>query len=116
MQYAGLTSSITPVRSVIQNPSGEVSRIIDTLLEKEIYRQQSSLSGVSQELSALKTVETMFGELSSESVDEILHDISELESDLNNTLVNLKNVLKAKRFIQITLSVKPIKIIQLLQQ
>jgi flagellar hook-associated protein 1 FlgK len=41
-----------------------VTRMIDSLLEQEILRQQSSLEQVSQELSTLRTVENAFGELS----------------------------------------------------
>lgn len=40
-----------------------ITRVIDTLLEKEILRQQSSLSQVSQELGTLRTIENAFGEL-----------------------------------------------------
>jgi len=41
-----------------------VTRIIDGLLQKEIFRQQSSLDQVSQELATLRTIENAFGELS----------------------------------------------------
>ncbi len=44
-----------------------ITRIVDTLLEQEILRQQSSLGQVSQELITLQTVENVFGELSTES-------------------------------------------------
>ncbi|MCX5634597.1 MAG: flagellar hook-associated protein FlgK [Planctomycetota bacterium] len=44
-----------------------VKRMIDTLLEDEILRQQSSQAQVSQELTTMKTVESAFGELSTES-------------------------------------------------
>jgi flagellar hook-associated protein FlgK len=43
-----------------------VTRMIDSLLEQEILRQQSSLEYVSQEYTTLRTIETSFGELSSE--------------------------------------------------
>ena len=39
-----------------------ITRMVDTLLESEIARQQSSYSQVSQELSLLSTLETTFGE------------------------------------------------------
>jgi flagellar hook-associated protein 1 len=42
-----------------------VTRMVDTLLESEIMRQQSSQGQVSQELSLLSTVQTTFGEFSS---------------------------------------------------
>ncbi|MHC4863777.1 MAG: flagellar hook-associated protein FlgK [Planctomycetota bacterium] len=41
-----------------------ITRMIDTLLEREILRQQSSLEQTSQELHTLRTVENAFGELS----------------------------------------------------
>jgi flagellar hook-associated protein FlgK len=64
---------------------GEVSRIVDSLLEKEIYRQQSSFAFVSQELDTLKTVETVLGELSSESglnaaIEEFFNSMKELSA------------------------------------
>jgi flagellar hook-associated protein 1 FlgK len=44
-----------------------ISRMIDHFLEQEILRQESSSGQVSQELTTLRTVETVFGELSSSS-------------------------------------------------
>jgi len=41
-----------------------ITRMIDGFLQKEIFRQQSSLEQVSQELTILRTVESSFGELS----------------------------------------------------
>ena len=41
-----------------------ITRMIDGFLQKEIFRQQSSLEQVSQELAMLRTVENLFGELS----------------------------------------------------
>jgi flagellar hook-associated protein 1 FlgK len=62
-----------------------VTRLMDELLENEIYRQQSSLGNVSQELNTLKTVETAFGELSSEgglnaSIDDFFNALKELSA------------------------------------
>ncbi len=62
---------------------GNVSRVIDVLLENEIYRQQSSSGQVSQELNTLKTVESTFGELSSGgglsvSIDDFFNSLQEL--------------------------------------
>ena len=85
--------NLTPA-STIQNGTdilgggvevGEVTRIVDTLLEKEITRQQSSLAGVSQELDTLKTIETMFGDLSSDSglsasIDDFFNSLKELSA------------------------------------
>ncbi|MBN1974925.1 MAG: flagellar hook-associated protein FlgK [Sedimentisphaerales bacterium] len=63
--------------------TGEVSRVINNFLEKEIYRQQSSLGYISQELDTLRTVETMFGELSSDgglnaAMDDFFNALKEL--------------------------------------
>jgi len=44
-----------------------ITRMIDTLLEQEILRQQSLLGQVSQEFVTLRTVENAFGELSGSS-------------------------------------------------
>jgi len=46
---------------------GGITRMIDGFLQKEIFRQQSSLEQVSQELGMLRTVESSFGELSDSS-------------------------------------------------
>ncbi len=40
-----------------------IVRMIDKLLEQEIYQQQSSMEQTSQELSTLRTIESIFGEL-----------------------------------------------------
>ncbi len=67
-----------------------ITRMIDMLLENEIFRQQSSLGQISQEVGTLRTVETAFGELSSgsglnEAIDEFfnaLQDISAHPSEI----------------------------------
>ena len=41
-----------------------ITRMIDDFLQKEVFRQQSSLEQVSQELATLRSVESSFGELS----------------------------------------------------
>ena len=61
----------------------EVTRLIDSLLENEILRQQSSLGKISQEVNTLRTVETAFGELSSgsslsEAIDEFFNALQDL--------------------------------------
>ena len=43
-----------------------VTRSLDSLLEQEILRQESSLSQISREATTLQTIENIFGELSSE--------------------------------------------------
>ena len=62
-----------------------VTRIIDSLLEKEILRQQSSLGQVSREFTTLRTIETAFGELSSGSglnaaIDEFFNALQDLSA------------------------------------
>lgn len=60
-----------------------VTRIIDRLLELEILRQQSSLKQVSEESTTLRTVESAFGELSSDGT------LSQLIEEFFNTLQDL---------------------------
>ena len=62
-----------------------VTRMIDSLLEKEILRQQSSLGQVSREFAALRSIETAFGELSSGSglnaaIDEFFNALQDLSA------------------------------------
>ncbi len=62
-----------------------VTRMIDSLLEKEILRQQSSLGQVSREFTALRSIETAFGELSSGSglsaaIDEFFNALQDLSA------------------------------------
>ena len=61
------------------------ARLIDQLLENEIYRQQSSLGQISEELNTLKTIETTFGELSSQgglnaAMDDFFNALQELSA------------------------------------
>lgn len=61
------------------------TRMIDGLLEKEILRQQSSFEQTSQELSTLRTVESMFAELSSETglsaaIDDFFNALQDLSA------------------------------------
>jgi flagellar hook-associated protein 1 FlgK len=61
-----------------------VGRMINTLLEDEILRQQSSQEQVSRELITMKTIESAFGELSTESgglnaaIDNFFNALQEL--------------------------------------
>ena len=64
------------------NVSG-VTRMIDSLLEQEILRQQSSLAQLSRELGSLRTVESTLGELSvgsslSTAIDEFFNALQDL--------------------------------------
>ncbi len=76
----------TQVGSVITGGGVDVSgitRMIDSLLEQEILRQQSSLAQLSRELDSLRTVETTFGELSGSSslnaaIDEFFNALQDL--------------------------------------
>jgi len=61
-----------------------ITRIIDTLLEQEILRQQSSLAHVSQEAVTLRTVESALGEFSasegglSVAIDDFFNALQDL--------------------------------------
>jgi len=62
-----------------------VTRIIDDLLQKEMFRQNSSLEQVSEELTTLRTVEIAFGELSgrtglSTAIDEFFNALQDLSA------------------------------------
>jgi len=59
----------------------DISRLIDTLLEQEILRQNSTLEQASQELSTLRTVESSLGEFSA-------------GNSLNTTMDNFFNALQ----------------------
>ena len=61
-----------------------ITRMIDSFLEKEILRQQSSLEQVSQELGMLRTVENSFGELlDSSGLSTVLDDFFNALQDLS---------------------------------
>ncbi|MHC4720183.1 MAG: flagellar hook-associated protein FlgK [Planctomycetota bacterium] len=62
-----------------------VTRLVDSFLEGEILRQQSSLDQVSQELATLRTIENSFGELSTDSglsraIDEFFSALQDLSA------------------------------------
>ncbi|UCF43631.1 MAG: flagellar hook-associated protein FlgK [Planctomycetota bacterium] len=62
-----------------------VTRLIDSFLEGEILRQQSSLGQVSQELATLRSIESSFGELStgsglSKAIDEFFNAVQDLSA------------------------------------
>jgi flagellar hook-associated protein 1 FlgK len=68
-----------------------VSRMVDMLLESEILRQQSSYGQVSKEVDALRTIETAFGELSTEgglneAIDEFFNALQDLASNPNQAV------------------------------
>jgi len=68
-----------------------ITRIIDSFLQKEIFRQQSSLEQVSQELSMLSTVENAFGELSggsglSAALDDFFNALQDLSAHPTETI------------------------------
>ena len=71
----------------------DVRRVIDNLLEQEIFQQQSASGQVSQESSTLSTIESAFGELSSQdsglnaAIDKLftsLQDLSANPADIIN--------------------------------
>jgi flagellar hook-associated protein FlgK len=62
-----------------------ISRMIDTLLEQEVLRQQSSLEHVSQEFITMRTVENAFGEFTtgnslSATIDEFFNALQDLSA------------------------------------
>lgn len=60
------------------------TRMIDRLLQKEIFHQQSSLDQISQELDILLLIENAFGELSGgKGLNEILDDFFNALQDLS---------------------------------
>ncbi len=64
----------------------KVSRIIDTVLEKQLTRQYSQAGQANTELDTLSTVEAAFGELSaggglSTAIDDFFNSLSDLEAD-----------------------------------
>lgn len=83
-----------------------VTRMIDGFLQKEIFRQQSLLEQVSQELSMLRTVENSFGELSDGSglsiaLDDFFNALQDLsahpaESIWQNQAVTSAQTMAAK--------------------
>lgn len=80
---------------------GEITRVMDQLIEKEIYRQQSSNSCISQELGTLKTVETVFGELSSENglnaaIEDFFNSLKELSAHPSENIYQEQTVSAAE--------------------
>ncbi|MGB2863697.1 MAG: flagellar hook-associated protein FlgK [Sedimentisphaerales bacterium] len=83
-----------------------ITRMIDGFLQKEIFRQQSSLEQVSQELAMLRTVENSFGELSDGSglgtaLDDFFNALQDLsahpaESIWQNQAVTAAQTIAAK--------------------
>ena len=68
-----------------------ITRMIDGFLQKEIFRQQSSLEQVSQELAMLRTVESSFGELSgsgglSTALDDFFNALQDLSAHPAETI------------------------------
>ncbi len=67
------------------------TRIVDSFLEGEITRQQSTLGEIDQQLQTLRTLETAFGELSageglSEAIDEFYNSVEELSRYPNDSI------------------------------
>ena len=68
-----------------------VTRVIDELLQQEIFRQQSSLGQLSQERTTLGTVESAFGELAgagslSEAIDTFFNALKDLAAHPSETI------------------------------
>jgi len=78
-----------------------VTRIINSLLQQETFRQQSSLEQVSQELITLSTVENAFGELSSGSslgtaIDEFFNALQDLSAHSSEAIWQNQAVMAAE--------------------
>ena len=83
-----------------------ITRMIDGFLQKEIFRQESSLEQVSQELAMLRTVENSFGELSdgnglSASLDDFFNALQDLsahpvETIWQNQAISSAQIMAAK--------------------
>lgn len=71
----------------------DVSRVIDTLLEQEIYRQQSQLGLLTQETNTLRTVENAFGDFMTEdgglnaAVDTFFTSLQDLQANPTDTIM-----------------------------
>ena len=68
-----------------------ITRLIDDFLQKEVFRQQSSLEQVSQELATLRSVESSFGELSdgsglSVALDDFFNALQDLSAHPEETI------------------------------
>jgi len=83
-----------------------ITRMIDGFLQQEIFRQQSSLEQVSQELAMMRTVESSFGELAdggglSTALDDFFNSLQDLsahptESIWQNQAVTSAQTMTAK--------------------
>lgn len=68
--------------------AASVIRLVDSLLEKELLRQNSQLEQISQEYTTLKTVENAFGELSTDgglnsAIDTLFNSFSDLSNHID---------------------------------
>ena len=69
-----------------------ITRVIDSLLEQEILRQQSALGQVSQESVTLRTIENILGELSTEdsglnaAIDKFFNSLQDLSANPAETI------------------------------
>jgi flagellar hook-associated protein FlgK len=68
--------------------AASVIRLVDSLLEKELLRQNSQLEQISQEYTTLKTVENAFGELSTDgglnsAIDALFNSFSDLSNHID---------------------------------
>jgi flagellar hook-associated protein 1 FlgK len=68
-----------------------ITRMIDDFLQQEIFRQQSSLGQLSQEVETLRTVESSFGELSDDSglstaLDDFFNALQDLSAHPAETI------------------------------
>jgi len=79
-----------------------ITRVIDSLLEQEILRQQSALEQVSQESVALRTIENILGELSTKdsglnaAIDKFFNSLQDLSANPAETIWQNQIVSDAK--------------------
>lgn len=85
----------------------EIRRVIDGLLEQEIYRQQSELGQVSQESNTMRSIENAFGDFSTEdgglnaSIDAFFNSLQDIianpTNDIQqNQLVSYANIMASQ--------------------
>jgi len=77
------------------------TRLINKMVENELYTQQSALADVTQKFDTLSTIETIFGELSegsnlSGSIDEFFKALNELSAHPNEIIYQTQTVSNAE--------------------
>ncbi|HBG26604.1 MAG: flagellar hook-associated protein FlgK [Planctomycetes bacterium GWF2_41_51] len=71
----------------------DIRRVIDNLLEQEIYRQQSQLGQLAQETNTLRTIENAFGDFSTEdgglnaAIDKFFTSLQDIQAGSSDTIM-----------------------------